>query len=89
MNPFALLNDVDLKVKNIILDKNLESVEFVAFHPIENNATVEFAKSEFDRFIQHCNRKLEVIKLEEVIFKIMFHRKKANKTNLLKKLLLK
>lgn len=47
LNPFSLVNDHEKQVKALIIDENLKSEEFWAFHPMENTATVEFKQSEF------------------------------------------
>lgn len=65
VNPFSLSNDSGNRVAKLILDANLEHSEYLAFHPMDNTATVELKRSEFDKFLEAVNRKLQVIKLED------------------------
>jgi hypothetical protein len=34
VNPFALINDTEHKITHVILDQNLKSYEYLAFHPV-------------------------------------------------------
>lgn len=58
VNPFSLSNDSGNRVTKLILDANLETSEYLAFHPMDNTATVELKRSEFDKFLEAVNRKV-------------------------------
>ena len=54
------------------MDENLEKQEFVAFHPMDNTATIELLTTDFFKFINHhkiphqkLNLSQEVVKVEE------------------------
>ena len=65
VNPFSLTNDSGNRVAKLILDANLESCEYLAFHPMDNTATLELKRSEFDKFLEAVSRKVQVVKLED------------------------
>jgi hypothetical protein len=65
VNPFSLTNDSGNRVAKLILDANLETSEYLAFHPMDNTATLELKRSEFDRFLEAVNRKLQVLNLQD------------------------
>ena len=65
VNPFAIANDTEKKVKYIILDKNMMEHEYFAFHPMDNKATVEISRVDFFKFMESYQREVKVIKLDE------------------------
>ena len=67
MNPFALINDTNKSVAKIILDTELENVEYMAFHPMDCSATVEIKKTDLDTFLDSLGRKMEVVSLVEPV----------------------
>lgn len=65
VNPFAVLNDSGKKIAKVILDKHLENDEYLSFHPMSNEQTVEIKLDDFARFLQFDSRKLEIAVLED------------------------
>lgn len=83
VNPFALINDTEKQVNNLIhslhssltpfpfyqvkaliIDENLKKDVNWAFHPMENNAVVEFKQSEFQKFLDAAGRTAVFVKLD-------------------------
>jgi len=50
VNPFALANDKDNKVK-LLLDKKMYDVKSLTFHPMENTALTEISTEDFKKFV--------------------------------------
>ena len=68
VNPFALINDKDSKVKFIIIDQKLfDQHDFFAFHPMDNSETLELSKNDFVGFLEKIGRTYKVIALDEVV----------------------
>jgi len=66
VNPFALVNDHEARVK-LVVDENLMKLEYWAFHPIENTATVEILRDDFIKiFLTHINRNQTVVDLSSL-----------------------
>jgi Ala-tRNA(Pro) deacylase len=51
VSPFGLIND-NLHHVILYIDKNLESSEFISFHPNDNTATVVIKTSDFIKFLK-------------------------------------
>ncbi len=62
VSPFGLIND-ELHHVYVFLDKNLENVEKLSFHPNDNTASVVINNADFIRFLQHCGNQYELITL--------------------------
>ncbi len=62
VTPFAVINIQDQPVK-IILDKELMENELVNFHPLVNTATTTIAAPDLIKFIEHCGKRPEIIRL--------------------------
>jgi prolyl-tRNA synthetase len=68
VNPFALINDKENKVKHVVIDKKLfENHDFFAFHPMENTETVEISKADFLSYLTHVGKSYHPIALDEVV----------------------
>lgn len=66
VNPFALVNDHEARVK-LVVDENLMKLDYWAFHPIENTATVEILRDDFIKiFLTHINRNQTVVDLSSL-----------------------
>jgi len=53
VSPFGLINDYEHQVK-VFIDKNLESSEFISFHPNDNTASVVIKTVDFKKFLNFC-----------------------------------
>lgn len=81
VNPFALINDKENKVKHVVIDKKLfEGHEFFAFHPMENTETVELSKSDFLSYLTHVGKTHHAIALDEVVEEKPKEEKKEDKS---------
>ncbi|CAD8049597.1 unnamed protein product [Paramecium primaurelia] len=66
INPFAIVNDSNNRVKNIIIDEELTKFQRVALHPIENTTTVEISLDDLqNKFLKPLNRQYTIIKLTD------------------------
>ncbi len=52
--PFALINDKNKKINKVICDSAFKEAEYINFHPIENNATVQVRPKDFFKWLSHC-----------------------------------
>lgn len=43
VNPFAVANDIDNKIKFVVLDVKLRDAEYFSFHPNDNTCTLEIS----------------------------------------------
>lgn len=48
----------------MIIDEHLKKEEYWAFHPMENNACVEFKQSEFQKFLDDAGRTPVFVRLD-------------------------
>lgn len=62
VSPFGLLNNVGHDVR-VVVDAGLKSEERLAFHPNVNTATLEIARTDFERFLAHCGNPVRWIEL--------------------------
>ncbi len=60
VSPFGLINDVNKDVQ-VIIDKDLTSVERVNFHPNENTATVGLSFMDFEKFLKWCGNSVRYV----------------------------
>lgn len=62
VTPFGLINDTEKRVK-FILDENLMKEEYLAFHPMQNDYTIELKRTEFEKFLKLINREPLILNL--------------------------
>ncbi len=60
VTPFGLINDINKKV-NVILDGDLGNSKFVSFHPNVNTSTLILTYKDFERYLEWCHNKVEII----------------------------
>ncbi len=65
MNPFALANDKDNKVK-LLVDKKLYEAKTVTFHPMQNDALTEISLDDFKKFAQSTGKVPTVVDFAEL-----------------------
>ena len=66
VSPFALLNDINNEVI-FFLEKKLYDREFINFHPLINNATINMKTFDFINFMIENNRKIHIFSSMEGI----------------------
>jgi Ala-tRNA(Pro) deacylase len=59
VNPFALANDKDNKVK-IIVDKKMYEAKSLSFHPMQNDALTEISSEDLKKFLK-ASGKTEIV----------------------------
>lgn len=59
VNPFALANDKENKVK-VIVDKKMYGAKTLTFHPMQNDALTEISVEDFKKFLKEIG-KTEII----------------------------
>lgn len=57
---FALAN-VEARPVKFILEKNLADSDPLNFHPLRNDMTTAISRADFERFIAHTGRTLEIV----------------------------
>lgn len=62
VTPFALINDLEHKLK-IVLDSSLLNFEILNAHPFENTATTSIALADFKKFLKSTEHEIQVIDL--------------------------
>ncbi len=62
VSPFGLLNNAAHDVR-VVVDAGLRSAQRLAFHPNVNTATLEIARTDFERFLTHCGNPVRWIEL--------------------------
>jgi len=62
VTPFGLLNDEDRAV-TVVIDDELENLEYVSFHPNVNTSTLILAYRDFKRYLEWIKNKIEKIKI--------------------------
>lgn len=62
VSPFGLINDIGHHVI-LFIDKNLESSEYVSFHPNDNTASIVIKTSDFVKFLDRCTNKYRFLDL--------------------------
>ena len=65
MNPFALANDKDGKVK-LMVDKKMYDAKSLTFHPMKNDALTEIATEDFKKFITAIGKTAVVIDFQKL-----------------------
>lgn len=56
VNPLSLVNDKADKVPLVIFDEKLKSVDWYAFHPGDNSATIELKRVDFEKLMQQIKK---------------------------------
>ena len=62
VTPFAVINIQDQPVK-IILDQEMMENDLLNFHPLVNTATTTIAAPDLIKFMEHCGKTPEIIRL--------------------------
>lgn len=62
VSPFGIINDLEKHV-HIFIDKNLEHVEKISFHPNDNTATLVLSFKDFIKFLDWSGNAYEFINL--------------------------
>jgi len=62
VTPFGLINDTEHHV-HVFLDKNLQNVERLSFHPCANTASLIVSKDDFMRFMDYVGNRYEWIEV--------------------------
>jgi len=62
VSPFGLINDLENHV-HVFIDKNLEHVEKISFHPNDNTATLVLSLRDFIKFLRWSGNTYEFINL--------------------------
>ena len=62
VTPFGLINDTEHHV-HVFLDKNLQNVERLSFHPCANTASLIVSKDDFMRFMDYVGNRCEWIEV--------------------------
>lgn len=62
VSPFGLINDIENHV-HVFIDKNLEHVEKISFHPNDNTATLVLSFKNFIKFLDWSGNSYEFINL--------------------------
>ena len=60
MNPFALFNDKDRKVR-VLIDKKVMAASNVTFHPMQNDALIELLADDLKRFLEKIGKSFVII----------------------------
>jgi len=60
VTPFGLINDVEHAV-NVVVEKALFDFDLLNFHPLTNDATTAISSDDFEKFLQSCGNKFEII----------------------------
>ncbi|CAD8048968.1 unnamed protein product [Paramecium sonneborni] len=67
VNPFAIANDSNNLIKNIIIDEELTKFQRLALHPIENTSTIEITLDDLqNKFLKSLNKNYKVLQLTDV-----------------------
>lgn len=62
VSPFGLINDEDKQVE-VVIDKDLISLNEIGFHPNNNEATVTLSFNDFEKFLKWCGNKFSCVKI--------------------------
>ncbi|MBU1012310.1 MAG: prolyl-tRNA synthetase associated domain-containing protein [Bacteroidetes bacterium] len=62
VSPFGLIHDLENHV-HVFIDKNLEHVEKISFHPNDNTATLVLSLKDFIKFLEWSGNNYEFINL--------------------------
>lgn len=64
VSPFGLINDSGREVQ-VIIDSDLRSSPYLAFHPNVNTATLEISGPDFIKYLEACGHKIRWQELRE------------------------
>lgn len=59
VTPFGLINDVE-HVVNVVVEKVLFDYDLLSFHPLENIALTTISGTDFRRFLDSCENRVEL-----------------------------
>ncbi len=62
VTPLAVINAKNHDLR-LILDEEMMEHELLNYHPIVNTATTTIAAKDLLKFMEHCNQKVEIIRL--------------------------
>ena len=62
VTPLAVINAGAYDMR-VILDEEMVEHDLLNFHPLVNTATTTLASKDLLKFMEHCNRKVEIIRL--------------------------
>ena len=62
VTPFAVINAENHDIK-VILDEEMMENELLNFHPLVNTATTTIAAKDLVKFMEHCKKDFEIIRL--------------------------
>jgi Ala-tRNA(Pro) deacylase len=65
VTPYGLVNDNERKVQ-FLLDKDILDHDFVNFHPLRNDMTINMGSNDFLRFFEKLGRTPEIISIPTV-----------------------
>jgi Ala-tRNA(Pro) deacylase len=60
VSPFGLINDRERAVR-VVLDRDLQSVDRLSFHPNINTVTFTIAAADFRRFLEVCGNPVQYV----------------------------
>lgn len=67
VSPFGLINDKEQEVvvllDKTLLDKSLQNMDPLNFHPNINTATLSISQDDFLRFLGHCGNEVRTVEL--------------------------
>lgn len=64
VNPLSLINDKKNDVSVFVMDKKLKNVDYYAFHPGDNSATIELKRTDFEKLMQKIGKTPMYLDLE-------------------------
>jgi hypothetical protein len=64
---FGLANDEKKEVKKLIIDEKLYNFDQWSFHPMDNSATIEIARDDAFKFLDHFKISYEKIDLTKEV----------------------
>jgi Ala-tRNA(Pro) deacylase len=67
VNLFSILNDTDKKVTLMVDSRLADGPKYVAFHPMQNDATTAITREDMHKIIQLSDHKPEIIDFSKLI----------------------
>ena len=65
MNPFALANDFENKIR-LLVDKKVFDSKTVTFHPMQNDALIEITSDDFKKFLKEIKKDPMILDFAEL-----------------------
>lgn len=62
VSPFGLINDSQKEVR-VVIDRDLESIGEVSFHPNINTATLTISYRDFEKYLAWCKNKVVYVQI--------------------------